>query len=92
MRLGFLAALRVLRNYLVTHNQSRRRPGMQPAVVILLAGHWLANKMGDFGDTRFPWLQIESEDRFTVRSVPTAGGIPGSRSATITCAPSQVKY
>ncbi len=55
---------------------------MQPAVVILLAGRWLANRMGDFEDTCFSWLQSESEDRPSVRSVPTAGGIPGSRSAT----------
>ncbi len=55
---------------------------MQPAVVILLAGRWLANRMGDFGDTCFSWLQSESEDRPSVRSVPTAGGIPGSRSAS----------
>ncbi|AKP65834.1 hypothetical protein ABN16_12990 [Levilactobacillus koreensis] len=56
---------------------------MQPAVVIVIAGRWLAITMGDFGDTRSSWLQIESEDRSPVRSVPTAGGIPGSRSAAI---------
>ncbi len=35
---------------------------MQPAVVILLAGRWLANKMGDFGDARTSRLQSERED------------------------------
>ncbi len=36
---------------------------------------------GNFEDTVFSWLQIESEARFSGWSVPTAGGIPGSRSA-----------
>ncbi len=60
---------------------------MQPAVVILLAGRWLANRMGDFGDSCSSRLQIESEDRFSVRSVTTAGGIPGSRSAANSALP-----
>jgi len=59
---------------------------MQPAVVILLAGRWLANKMGDFGDSCSSRLQIELEARTPGWSVPTAGGIPGSRSAAIFCA------
>ncbi|AKP65636.1 hypothetical protein ABN16_11925 [Levilactobacillus koreensis] len=29
---------------------------------ILLAGRWLANNMGDFGDAWSSWLQIERED------------------------------
>jgi len=47
------------------YNQSRRRPEMQPAVVIQLAGRWLANWMGDFGDVGSSRLQSEREARLT---------------------------
>ncbi len=56
---------------------------MEPAVVILVAGRWLATNMGDFEDTWVSWLQSEREDRSSVRSVPTAGVIPGSRRRTL---------
>ncbi len=38
---------------------------MQPAVVILLAGRWLANRMGDFEDVGSSRLQSEREARPT---------------------------
>ncbi len=55
---------------------------MEPAVeVVLTGGFWPVYSTGDLGDRWASWLQVESEARFSGWSVPTAGGISGSRSA-----------
>ncbi len=55
---------------------------MEPAVEVVLTGvFWPVYTTGELGDRWVSWLQVESEARFSGRSVPTAGGIPGSRSA-----------
>jgi len=53
---------------------------MEPAVEVALIGDFCQFTPRAILKTRFfSWLQIESEARFSGWSVPTAGGIPGSR-------------
>jgi len=55
---------------------------MELAVEVVLTGSFEpVYSTGNLEDAGFSWLQVESEARTSGWSVPTAGGIPGSRSA-----------